>query len=45
MATFVMFAVCLVGRCHAEELPHIDPGVFTGLLSPDGEVVDNSVQQ
>jgi hypothetical protein len=36
----------VVGRCHAEKSLHIvDPGVFTGLLPPDGEVVDNSVQQ
>jgi hypothetical protein len=41
-----MFAVCLVGRCHDEESFHVvDPGVFAGLLPPDGEVVDNSVQQ
>jgi hypothetical protein len=37
---------CVIGRCHAEESLHIvDPGVFAGLLPPDGEVVDNSVQQ
>jgi hypothetical protein len=37
---------CVVGRCRAEESLHVvDPGVFTGLLPPDGEVVDNSVQQ
>jgi hypothetical protein len=37
---------CVVGRCHAEESLHVvDPVVFTGLLPPDGEVVDNSVQQ
>jgi hypothetical protein len=36
----------VVGRCHAEESLHVvDPGVFAGLLPPDGEVVDNSVQQ
>jgi hypothetical protein len=46
MATFVMFAVCVVGRCHAEESLHVvDPVVFAGLLPPDGEVVDNSIQQ
>jgi hypothetical protein len=46
MAAFFMFAVCVFGRCHAEELLHVvDPGVFAGLLPPDGEVVDNSVQQ
>jgi hypothetical protein len=46
MAAFVMFAVCVVGRCHIEESRHVvDPGVFAGLLPPDGEVVDNSVQQ
>jgi hypothetical protein len=34
----------VVGRCHAEESLHVvDPGVFAGLLPPDGEV-DNSVQ-
>jgi hypothetical protein len=37
---------CVVGRCHAEEsLLVVDPDVFTGLLPPDGEVVDNRVQQ
>jgi hypothetical protein len=37
---------CVVGRCHAEESHHVvDPGVFAGLLPPDSEVVDNSVQQ
>jgi hypothetical protein len=37
---------CVVRRCHAEESLHaVDPGVFAGLLRPDGEVVDNSVQQ
>jgi hypothetical protein len=36
----------VVGRCHAEESLHVvDPGVFAGLLPPDGEVVENSVQQ
>jgi hypothetical protein len=36
----------VVGRCHAEESLHVvDPGIFAGLLPPDGEVVDNSVQQ
>jgi hypothetical protein len=46
MAAFVMFAVCVVGRCHAEEsLLVVDPGVLAGLLPPDGEVVENSVQQ
>jgi hypothetical protein len=39
-------SVCVVGRCHAEESLHVvDPGVFAGLLPPDGEVVNNSVQQ
>jgi hypothetical protein len=39
-------SVCVVGRCHAEESFHvIDPGVFAGLLPPDGEVVDSSIQQ
>jgi hypothetical protein len=34
----------VVGRYHAEESLHVvDPGVFAGLLPPDGEVVDNSV--
>jgi hypothetical protein len=28
-----------------ESLNLVDPGVFAGLLSPDGEVVGNSVQQ
>jgi hypothetical protein len=37
---------CEVGCCHAEESLHVvDPGVFDGLLPPDGEAVDNSVQQ
>jgi hypothetical protein len=37
---------CVVGHCHAEESLHgIDPGVFAGLLPPDSEVVDNSVEQ
>jgi hypothetical protein len=37
---------CVVESCHAEESLHVvDPGVFAGLLPPDGEVVDNSVQQ
>jgi hypothetical protein len=37
---------CVVGRCHAEESLHVvDPGVFAGLIPPDGEVVDNSVQK
>jgi hypothetical protein len=46
MAAFFMFAVRVVGHCHAEESFHVfDPGVFAGLLPPDGEVVDNSVQQ
>jgi hypothetical protein len=40
-----MFAVCLFGRCHAEEFNVVDPAVFAGFLPPDGEVVDNSVQQ
>jgi hypothetical protein len=36
----------VVGRCHAEEpLNVVDPGVFAGLLPPDGEVVENSFQQ
>jgi hypothetical protein len=46
MAAFGMFALCVVWRCHAEELLHlVDPGVLAGLLPPEGEVVDNSVQQ
>jgi hypothetical protein len=46
MATFVTFALCVVGRCHAEESLHaVDTGVTAGLLPPDGEVVNNSVQQ
>jgi hypothetical protein len=37
---------CVVGHCHAEESLHVvDLGVFAGLLPPDGEVVNNSVQQ
>jgi hypothetical protein len=37
---------CVVGHCHAEESLHVvDPGVFGGFLPPDGEVVDNSIQQ
>jgi hypothetical protein len=35
---------CVVGHCHAEHSLHVDPG-FAGLLPPDGEVVDDSVQQ
>jgi hypothetical protein len=39
-------SVCVVGNCHVDESLHVvDPGVFAGLPSPDGEVVDNSVQQ
>jgi hypothetical protein len=46
MAAFVMFALCVVERCHAEESLHaVDPGDIDGLLPPDGEVVDNSVEQ
>jgi hypothetical protein len=46
MAVFVMFAVCVVRRCHAEEALHVvDPGVFARLLPPDSEAVVNSVQQ
>jgi hypothetical protein len=46
MAAFVMLAVCVAGRCHAEGSLHVvDPGVFAGLLPLEGEVVDNSVQQ
>jgi hypothetical protein len=38
--------MCVVGRCRAEESRHVvDLGVFAGLFPPDGEVVDNSVQQ
>jgi hypothetical protein len=45
MAAFVMFAM-LVGRFHAEESLHfVDQGVSAELLPPDGEIVDNSVQQ
>jgi hypothetical protein len=37
---------CVVRRCYAEESLHVvDPGVFDGLLPPNCEVVDNSVQQ
>jgi hypothetical protein len=37
---------CVFGCCHSEESLHVvDPGVFAGLFPPDGEVVDNSVQQ
>jgi hypothetical protein len=36
----------VVGRCHAEELFHVvDQGDFAGLLPPDGEVFENSIQQ
>jgi hypothetical protein len=36
----------MIGRCHAKELLHaLDPGVFAGLVTPDGEVIYNSVQQ
>jgi hypothetical protein len=46
MAAFIMFAVCVVGHCDAEEsLLVIDLGVFAGLLPPDGKVVDSSAQQ
>jgi hypothetical protein len=46
MAASVMFAVCVVGRCHAEESLHVvDPGVSAVFLHPDDEVVENSVQQ
>jgi hypothetical protein len=46
MAAFVMLAVCVVGRCHTEESLHVvHPRGFGGLLPPDGEVVDKSVQQ
>jgi hypothetical protein len=39
--------ICIVGRgYHAKESLHVvDPGVFAGLLPPDGEVVHNSVQE
>jgi hypothetical protein len=37
---------CVVRRCHGEESLHVvDPGGFAGLLPPNGEVVDNIVQQ
>jgi hypothetical protein len=37
---------CVVGSFHAEESLHVvELGVFAGLLPPDGEVVDNGVQQ
>jgi hypothetical protein len=37
---------CEVRRCHAEESLHVvDQGVFAGLVPPDCEDVDNSVQQ
>jgi hypothetical protein len=37
---------CVVGRRHAEESLHVvNPEVFAGYFPPDGEVVDNSVQQ
>jgi hypothetical protein len=37
---------CVVGRCHAEESLHVvDLGVFAVLFPPDGEAVDNTVQQ
>jgi hypothetical protein len=41
-----MFAVCVVGRYHAEESLHVvDPGIFAGLLPLYDEVVDNGIQQ
>jgi hypothetical protein len=37
---------CVIGCFHAEESLHvIDPGVFARVLPPDGEVVNNSIQQ
>jgi hypothetical protein len=36
---------CVVRCCHVEESLHvIEPGVLAGLLPPDSEVVDSSVQ-
>jgi hypothetical protein len=35
----------VVGRRHAEESLHVDPDIFAGLLSTDGEVVGNGIQQ
>jgi hypothetical protein len=37
---------CVFERCHDEKSLHVvDPGVLAGLLSPNGEVVNISVQQ
>jgi hypothetical protein len=37
---------CVVGRFHVEESLHVaNQGVLAGLLPPDGEGVDNSVQR
>jgi hypothetical protein len=38
-------SVCVVGRYAEESLHVVDPGVSAGLLPPDGEIVDNRVQQ
>jgi hypothetical protein len=46
MAAFVMFAVCVVGNFHVEgSLSVVDLGVYAGLIPPEGELVDNIVQQ
>jgi hypothetical protein len=46
MAAFVMFAVYMVGRFRAEESLHVvEPGVFAGLLTPDDEIIESSVEQ
>jgi hypothetical protein len=39
------FLQCVVGRCHAEESLHLDPGDFVGLFPPGAKVVDSSIQQ
>jgi hypothetical protein len=36
---------CVVERYAEESLHVIDPGILAGLLPPDGEVVDDSVQE
>jgi hypothetical protein len=37
---------CVVRHCHAEESLHVvNQDIFAGLLPPEGEVVDNSVEQ
>jgi hypothetical protein len=48
MAASVMFAVCVwsgVVMLKNHSMSSTHPGVFAGLLPPDGEIVDNIVQQ